>query len=199
MRLYGAGVRSATFETLPRALSYGIGQDGPGRFLVKAEGNQVQVSGNTWKAFPIQEHTVSYNTVLEFDFRLVDETEGHAICLDEDLNEDVEIKGAKRCFRLAGTQDALWSEVWKLDGPGITGEFQHYKIPIGSLRLGPGDDDEPYISWGAHIKFLALVQDNDDNENVGLSVFRNLQLYDDDEVRNHFGRLLLSPLGFFLC
>lgn len=42
---------------------------------------------------------------------------GHAICLDEDKNEDVEIKGAKRCFHLAGTQKNKWSEVWKHQGP----------------------------------------------------------------------------------
>lgn len=181
VRLYAENSRSSTFQTLPRALSYGIGQDEPGRFLVETEGNRVQLGGNAWKAFPIKSHTVKYNTVLEFDFRLVDEAEGHAICLDEDLNEDVEIQGAKRCFRLAGTQEDVWTEVWKLPGPGPTAEFKHYKIPVGSITLGPGDD-QPYISWGACIQFLALVQDNDENENVGLSVFRNLQLYDDKEM-----------------
>lgn len=45
-----------------------------------------------------------------------DATLGHAICLDEDINEDVEIKGANRCFRLGGTQDELWSEVFQAEG-----------------------------------------------------------------------------------
>ncbi|CAB9525330.1 Cupin superfamily protein [Seminavis robusta] len=179
LNLYASSVQSNSRQTLQRASSYGIGQDGPGRFLVQEAGNRIQLSGNVWKAFPIAEHTVSYRSVLEFDFRLVDEVEGHAICLDEDLNEDVEIQGSKRCFRLGGSQSAIWKEVWNLDHPGSTGEFKHYKVKIGSLTDGAGND-EPYISWGAKIKYIGIVQDNDANENIGESTFKNLQLYHDN-------------------
>ncbi|CAB9519117.1 Cupin superfamily protein [Seminavis robusta] len=130
-------------------------------------------------SFPMAEHTVNCSSVLEFDFRLVDEVEGHAICLDEDLNEDVEIPGSKRCFRLAGSQSAIWKEVWNLDEPGNTGEYKHYKVKIGSLTGGAGNN-KPYISWGAKIKYIAIVQDNDANENIGESTFKNLQLYHDN-------------------
>ena len=125
---------------------------------------------------------------------MVDEAEGHAICLDEDLNEDVEIKGAKRCFRIAGTQEDIWYEVWKVKRPDSSGDYTHYRIPVGSIAKGEGPGgDESYIAWGSRIKYLALVQDNDKNENFGLSVFRNLKLYNDKDVRNS---LLL--LGIFL-
>lgn len=178
LRLYG--VELTNYKTLPRALSYGIGQDGPGRFLVQSDGNQVELNGNTWKAFPV-DHTVSFNSVLEFDFRLMEEAEGHAICLDEDLNEDVEIKGAKRCFRLAGTQEDVWTEVWGLESPSIVEEFKSYRIELGTL-IGALPHNQPYISWGARIKYLALVQDNDEDENSGLSSFRRIKLYHDLEV-----------------
>ena len=130
-----------TFDYFPRALSYGMEQDRPGHFVVQNDATEVELHGNTWKAFPYQ-HVVTKRSVLEFDFRLDIEAEGHAICLDEDLNEDVEIQGAKRCIRLGGTQKGVWSEVWNLEAlegqeynPPAVGQFQHVKLLIGSLTV----------------------------------------------------------------
>ena len=102
--------------------------------------------------------------------------------MDEDQNEDVEIKGANRCFLLAGSQNNTWSEVWNLtDTFKGKGRKQHYKIKLGSLEDGYAPD-EPYFPWGTEINFLALVQDNDASPSVGVSRFENLQLYEEGAV-----------------
>jgi len=106
-----------------------------------------------------------------------------AICLDEDLNEDVEVKEAYRCFRLAGTQQT-WSEVWKLTGPSVVdGEWRNRKVSIGSLIHGPVQGKKSYLPWGLRLKYLALVQDNDVQNKGGRSQFRNVHLYHDNTVR----------------
>lgn len=66
-------------QVLPRSVPYGIGQDGPGNFLTSDDGAEVALFGNTWKAFSIQNHTVSRRTILEFDFQLDVEAEGESI------------------------------------------------------------------------------------------------------------------------
>ena len=98
--------------------------------------------------------------------------------MDEDLAEDVEIKGANRCFRLAGKDDT-WSEVWSIDAQGDLKTMQHYKIPLG--RLAFSEQTVPYLTLGMTINYIALVQDNDSNPKVGKSHFSNLQLYEERE------------------
>jgi len=60
---------------LPRGEAYGSFQDGNGKFVVKDEGKTIDLVGNVWKAFEIA-HEVNSQSVLEFDFRVVDEAEG---------------------------------------------------------------------------------------------------------------------------
>ncbi|CAB9515004.1 Cupin superfamily protein [Seminavis robusta] len=173
-------------RTLGRAIPYGVGQDGGGKYLVLDEGKSVLLIGNAWKAFSLgSEYTVTESTTLEFDFEFRNETEGHAICLDEDTNDDVEIEGQHRCFKLAGTQVApSWSEVWKMpqDGEERTSwkdptSKLHYKIKVGSITEGPASG-KPYIALNTNMRFLALVQDNDADTEAGLSRFSNIKLYD---------------------
>ena len=109
-----------------------------------------------------------------------------AICLDEDLEEDVEIHGEIRCIRLDGTQNT-WSEVWEIEKPP-TGTKHHFKIHLGDLTKGPLEDTS-YITLGTIVKYLALVQDNDTESKAGESVFSNLQLYEEKDVSQHYDGL----------
>jgi hypothetical protein len=163
---------------LDNAEAYGTNQDGEGGIVVSD--TTLEMHGNSWRSFPFK-YQVTAKTVLEFDFTLTAEAEGHAICLDEDNNEDVELPKSRRCFLLAGSQSAEWEEVWKLT---VTeeGKTKHYKVEIGA----PPTDDQltddqslAYIYPGTYINYLAFIQDNDSDPEMGESVFRNIVVYED--------------------
>jgi hypothetical protein len=164
---------------LDNAEAYGTNQDGGGGIVVSD--TRLEMHGNSWMSFPFQ-YLVTKNTVLEFDFTLNAEAEGHAICLDEDKNEDVELPKSRRCFHLAGSQSATWKEVWKLtateEGEGLT----HYKVDIGATQTDgrlQNDAILAYIYPGTTINYLAFIQDNDSDPEMGESVFSNVVIYDD--------------------
>lgn len=133
------------------------------------------MKGNAWRAY-FFEYVVTKSTVLEFDFQVSEEAEGHAICLDENLQEYDHVPDRNRCFQLGGSQ--VWDRVW-IVYPESGTDTKHYRINIGA-RI---DNSSPYISPGVKINYLALVQDNDNNVEAGESIFRNIKVYEDTEVR----------------
>jgi hypothetical protein len=135
------------------------------------------MSGNAWRAFPFQ-HQVTRNTVLKFDFELRAKAEGHAICLDEDTNEDVELGGNLRCFVVGGTQTDLWADVYHLQET-TQGHKASYVVNIGAAK---SVGSRAYINSGTQINYLAFIQDNDREPEVGESVFSNIQIYEDTPV-----------------
>ncbi|CAB9509704.1 Cupin superfamily protein [Seminavis robusta] len=174
-------------RTLQRAVPYGIGQDGVGKYVVLDQGASLLLVGNIWKAFSLgSEYTITEGTVLEFDFEHRNETEGHAICVDEDTNEDVEIDGQHRCFMLAGTEgEPSWFETWKIPREGDKRDSWrapnskfHYKIKLGSVSEGPSKG-KSYLPHNTNMKYIALVQDNDADPEAGMSRFSNIKLYDE--------------------
>ncbi|CAB9504894.1 TECPR [Seminavis robusta] len=174
-------------RALRRAVPYGIGQDGVGKYIVLDQGSSILLVGNIWKAFSLgSEYTITEGTVLEFDFEHRNEAEGHAICVDEDTNEDVEIEGQHRCFMLAGTEgDPSWFETWKIPREGDKRDSWkapaskfHYKIKLGSVSEGPSKG-KSYLPHNTNMKYIALVQDNDADPEVGMSRFSNIKLYDE--------------------
>ncbi|CAB9518222.1 Cupin superfamily protein [Seminavis robusta] len=114
------------------------------------------------------------------------ETEGHAICVDEDTNEDVEIEGQHRCFMLAGTEgDPSWFETWKIPREGDKRDSWrapdskfHYKIKLGSVSEGPSKG-KSYLPHNTNMKYISLIQDNDADPEAGMSRFSNIKLYDE--------------------
>jgi hypothetical protein len=63
----------------------------------------ITMYGNAWKAYNLsQSFNVDKFTILNFDFTLTEEAEGHAICLEEDLIEDTFSGNQRRCYMIAG-------------------------------------------------------------------------------------------------
>jgi hypothetical protein len=174
------GLGSPTELPVATAEAYGTNQDGGGGIIVSQTG--LEMYGNSWRSFALT-YQVTKKTVLEFDFALTAEAEGHAICLDEDNNEDVELPLNRRCFFLAGSQSSRWKEVWKLE---VTGEGQEirYTIQIGAPTVDQDGDQIPaYINPGTIIHYLAFIQDNDSDSEIGRSIFSNIRIYEDNGDR----------------
>jgi len=119
------------------------------------DGAAIEMSGNTWKAFPI-EYNVKKLSALQFTFTLIQMAEVHAICLVVDLSYS-----NQRCFKISGTQH--FANL--LEPQTAIGETRTYIINIGSHFTG-------------EVKYLGLIQDMDANRKVGFSVFRDITLFE---------------------
>lgn len=92
-------------------------QDYLGGYIIdQLDNDHVTLIGNAWKAFELDEpYTVTKNTRINFDFTFFKEAQGHAICLDNDLNEDTFGGTRIRCLMLAGKQFSRWDHVKKIN------------------------------------------------------------------------------------
>mmetsp|Transcript_13869 Transcript_13869/g.20258 ORF Transcript_13869/g.20258 Transcript_13869/m.20258 type:complete len:1374 (+) Transcript_13869:108-4229(+) len=144
-------------------ISYGEGQDyEESTLVVSTDFSTVSMEGNIWRALPIiPPITVNEKTVIEFDFKLTQEAEINAICLDEDLDVIPDF----RCFVLAGTQGERHG-MYDFDNQASVGDTEkHFVIPIGSYYTGV-------------MNYLAFVQDNDRKISLGSSEFSNIRIYE---------------------
>ena len=88
---YGNGNKDGTYD-----------QDFTGGVVV-GPSRTVTMFGNAWKAYKLSKpYPVTELTKLEFDFYMFREAEGHAICVDEDINEDTFGGERIRCFMIGG-------------------------------------------------------------------------------------------------
>jgi len=105
---YGNGLGDGTYD-----------QDFIGGVVVgggAVSNSMITLFGNAWKAYKLSEpYSVTRNTRLEFTFTLIQEAEGHAICLDRDVNEDTFGGARVRCLMVGGTQFAKWDHVKKIN------------------------------------------------------------------------------------
>jgi hypothetical protein len=72
---------------------------------------------------------------------------------------------------------------------------QGYKIEIGAPTKNQDYDQSPaYINPGTIINYLAFIQDNDSDSEIGRSIFSNIQIYEDngDVVCNAHNQLMLQ-------
>uniref|UniRef100_A0A7S2MWT7 Uncharacterized protein n=1 Tax=Helicotheca tamesis TaxID=374047 RepID=A0A7S2MWT7_9STRA len=124
--------------------------------------SSITLHGNTWKAYEFPETLyLNESTTLEFDFGLTEKVEVHAICLDDDTDNEQD-----DCFKLAGTQS--WGR--KVLKQTEVGEVNHYTIPIGHFFTG----EKKYLGFG---------QDKDASPfTYGLSTFSNIAIYDEDRA-----------------
>ena len=92
-------------------------QDYLGGFLVDENDNDhITLLGNAWKAFQLERpYTITKNTKVKFSFTLKKEGQGHAICFENDLNEDTFGGTRIRCLMLAGKQFTKWDNVKKVN------------------------------------------------------------------------------------
>jgi len=79
---------------------------------VTVVGDTITLFGNVWKAFKLSsEYPVTELTHIQFSYIHVNEAEGHAVCVEEDLNEDPFQGTHVRCIMLAGKQFTTWKHV----------------------------------------------------------------------------------------
>jgi hypothetical protein len=79
---------------------------------VSVVGDAITLFGNAWKAFELSsQYTVTKLTHIQFSYKHVNEAEGHAVCIEEDLNEDPFQGTHVRCIMLAGKQFTTWKHV----------------------------------------------------------------------------------------
>jgi hypothetical protein len=87
-----------------------------GHNVDQLDNDYIELIGNAWKAFALDKpYTVTKNTRMNFDFTFFKEAQGHAICLDNDLNEDTFGGTRIRCLMLAGKQFSKWDHVKKIN------------------------------------------------------------------------------------
>jgi hypothetical protein len=87
-----------------------------GAFVSDEASSELRLVGNAWKAFELQsEYRITKKTRVSFDFKILREAQGHAICFDNNLNEDTFGGTQIRCLMLAGKQFATWKHIQKLD------------------------------------------------------------------------------------
>ena len=97
-------------------------QDVNGSVNLSANGTEVRLAGNTWKAVALP-YSVKPNTVLEFQFESSAQGEIHGIGLSKtkDLDGD-------SLFKVYGRQN--WG-IQDYDNYAGNGSKQTYKIPVG--------------------------------------------------------------------
>jgi len=138
------------------------------------EDGSIALYGNTWKAYSLERpFNVNGNTHISFEFELIEEAEGHAICADEDTDDDTYGGFHKRCIALSGTEYELWNELHvKKDVKAEIGETISLTVKIGDM----------FPEIGTKINFIAFVQDNDKLPWNGVSRFSNIKLFDSPPV-----------------
>mmetsp|Transcript_8398 Transcript_8398/g.10601 ORF Transcript_8398/g.10601 Transcript_8398/m.10601 type:complete len:858 (+) Transcript_8398:97-2670(+) len=126
------------------------------------DGKSIQLGGNSWKALEFPSPIViSPKTVLEFDFNLIEATNGEAICFEEDRQITTD---QKRCLFLHSTTTYNFDVLLGSENAS-EGVTKHYTIPIGLYYTGS-------------FQYLAFISDNSVKAK-GKSTFSNFQLYDD--------------------
>lgn len=118
------------------AISYGnnkaFNQDSGGEVHITDDFSSATLKGNAWKAFKLTSfHPVTEHTRLQFRFELKNEAEGHAICVEDNLDEDPFAGKHVRCVLVAGTQYNQWSHVKRENLSLALGRtaFQSHNIP----------------------------------------------------------------------
>ena len=127
----------------------------------------IEITGNGWKQIMIGEHTITDDTILNFDFFSDSEGEVQGIWIDDD---DSIFTSIKQIFQITGVQ-SLGTNIVNVheDNENYvvgTSGWQEYTIPLGNI------DD---LS-GATIDRITFISDDDRTNPTGMSSFRNISL-----------------------
>jgi len=138
---------------------------------------KITLYGDVWKAYNYS-YPTTVDTHITFHFELIKKAEGHAICIEDDLEADTYGGSQKRCIALGGTQFGIWgNEHVKKIGTSLN-EGDNYS---GFIRIG---DFFPDI--GTTVAYIAFVQDNDASPLEGVSTFWNIKLSENPPVSSIF-------------
>lgn len=143
--------------------------------IVADDGSSITVTANTWRMFPIVPPKSSAELgdfVVSFNYKLVTKAQFHAICF-EDNSElgDYDSPASneydpKRCFLLNEFEDLSSNQVWFRGYQPALGETHRYVLNLSKFPF------ERFYEW----KYLALIQDNDDDNSVGEMVISDLHV-----------------------
>ncbi len=138
---------------------YGSGQEVTGQSAIDSGGTTLGITGNRWRRVDIS-HTITPDTVLEFDFRSGVQGDVHAIGLDTDLSQSDD-----RTFQLYGTQTFGRQDFRNYQTAGS--QWRHYTIPVGQFYTGS-------------VSRLFFINDHDVTNPTAESFFRHVQLHEAD-------------------
>jgi hypothetical protein len=140
--------------------SYGGTSQDKGTYTISDDKTEVEIKGNAWKKFDINNYNITENTVLKFEFQSTAAGEIQGIGFD---NDNIIGDGdAKHLFQVSGTQD--WGI--ELDDTYILGSgWQTYEVNVGKQFTGEFD-------------YLTLASDDDVSNSTAQSQFRNISLYE---------------------
>ncbi len=137
-------------------ISYDANDNDQGTATVN--GNEVLITGNGWKAIPIN-YNVTASTVITFEFRSTVQGEIHEVAFDNDL-----IFTPDHRYVLYGNQG--YTGDYPITTYSGSGNWESFTIPVGSNFTGT-------------FQYLVLTADDDATGN-GISEFRNIQLFEDN-------------------
>jgi len=138
-------------------VGYDVGDNDNGTATVSNGGNEVLITGNGWKAIPIN-YTFTPNTVITFDFRSTVQGEIHEVGFDNDL-----IFTPDHRIVVYGNQG--FGGTFSNTTYSGSGNWETFSIPIANNFTGL-------------FQYLVLTADDDATGN-GISEFRNLQIFED--------------------
>ena len=149
--------------------------------VVVGPSKTITMFGNAWKAYKLERpYEVTEDSKLQFDFWMFSEAEGHAICVEDDINEDTFGGEKVRCFMLGGTQFDEWDHVIKLDVSQIhPDEIQNRHSLCDSERRITIDLKDLFLDNLTTINYIAFIQDNDNSPGFGESAFENIVFFEE--------------------
>ncbi|WP_099098836.1 T9SS type A sorting domain-containing protein [Tenacibaculum agarivorans] len=145
-------------------------QNRSNNFSIANGGSNLQMSQNTWKR-TAETFRITPNTVVEFEYRSTNESEIQGIGFDADNG-----LSSNRIFKVYGTQN--WG-IRTYDNYNGSGNFVKYTIPVG----------QRYTGSAMH---LVLVNDNDSGN--GNSTFKNVRLYESNQVASRQTANTIDPI-----
>ena len=130
---------------------------------MSSDKTEATISGNVWKAFQLRTPIpVNARTSLTFSFTLTEQVEGHAICVDNDLDHDPFVGKDLRCILLAGTQFTQWRHVYRKNLALEGTAFQNADLSSGSSLGAAGRGNDGNLNTFTNTG----LPDNDSNGNV---------------------------------
>ena len=149
----------------------------------------ISMYGDVSKMYELDSHyPVTGNTHFHFSFELLNEAEGHIICLEENENPDTYAGFHKRCIGVGGTQFDEWSDhlIKKVDEKVTKAQLETFSIKVGNFF----EDIE------TKIKYIAFVQVNNAAPYKGSSKFSNFKLKEEAAVSLSCFRLFYKRSSF---
>ncbi len=132
--------------------AYAPGSQDSGTFEIQDGGNTLRLMGNAWKK-AMFDYTVTPNTIMEFDLKVLSTGEIHGIAFDND-----DTLGGEMLFQFAGTQ----SDYGHQDYATYSGnDWVHFAIPVGEHFTGTYNN-------------IVFVADDDSSPSAQESFFRNI-------------------------